>query len=69
MTPDDDFAYLQEVITKVQQDCESSNTLADYLVAVIKEMNIDFTEEWEALIAEATEHHKTLKKTLEYASK
>lgn len=66
---DVDFKYLEDVIQKVKEQCESQYQLSDYIEAAIIECQMQQAEEWEAIVAESKEGHKTLKKIVDIAGK
>lgn len=66
---DDDFRYLEDLISRVKDDSNSDHHVSDYIEAILSEFQIKTTEEWEALIAEAKELQRTLKRVLEISSK
>eukprot|EP00347_Sterkiella_histriomuscorum_P017572 403348822 len=60
-----DFKYLEEVILKVKEGSDQQFHLSDYLQAILQEFQMEQTEEWDAIISEAKEMQKTLKKVLD----
>lgn len=59
---EEDARYLEEVILKVKEECETATPTSEFIEVVLKEFGIETNDEWEALIAEAREQHKTLKR-------
>jgi hypothetical protein len=66
---DEDYRYLEDVILKIKKEAENEHQLSDYIDAVYHEYKVELNEDTEALIIEAKELHKTLRKMIDISCK